>query len=171
MNDAAEPAEAAEPAGPAGPARVECPPTKEPAVRWFIFAAMMIAVAIWCYSDRRERPEVWDFKHFNDAASYVLNNWGPVLFAPLGLIAAAMGVRYLRRKLIADEEGIGYAGKDKVAWGQVEELDASLLGEKGILTLRFGQGRSLKLDSWKLQNFRELVSLMEKKVPEDKQRR
>jgi len=145
---------------------VECPPTREPAVRAFIFAALLMGMGAWCLTDLRKPPEAWDFKHINEVASYLLNNWGPVVFFPAGLLVAALAVRFLRRKLLADAEGIGYAGADKVAWDQVHELDASKLKDKQILLLRYGQGRKLTLDAWKLQNFRELVAFVEAHVPE-----
>ena len=115
--------------------KVECGPTTEPAVRWFIFAAMMIGFAIWCFSDRREPPKAWTLEHINDIATYVLNNFMPYLFAPLGLLALAMALIHLKSKLIADDEGIGYAGKQKHGWDQVKKLDVSELKDKGILYL------------------------------------
>lgn len=146
---------------------VECAPTTEPAVRWFIFAAMMIGFAVWCFSERHEypAPETWDLEHINEAAKYLLNTWGPVVFAPLGLLAVAMAVAHLRSRLIADDEGIGYAGKQKHTWDRVKKLDVSALKAKGILYLTLDDGSEMKLDSWKLQNFRDLVALIEKKVP------
>ncbi len=146
--------------------RVECPPTKDPAVRWFIFAGMLFALSVWCYLDRRPRPEVWDAENINKVATYMLNNWGPVLFAPIGLFSLVMGVLHLTRKLIADKQGIRYGGTE-VTWDQVERLDASLLLEKKILYVCYDGGRRIKLDSWKLQNFRELVGFVEANSPSD----
>jgi len=145
-------------------ARVECKPAKDPAVRWFIFAAMMIGVAAWCWSDRRAKPEAWDLKHINDVSAYLLNNWGPVVFVPVGLLAVFMAASQLRRGLVADDEGITY-GRTVVPWREVTRLDATELKSKGILTVLHGDGQELKLDSWKLQNFKELVAFIEKKLP------
>ena len=91
------------------------------------------------------------------------------LFVPVGLILFGMGVAYLKRRLIADETGIGYAGKEKIAWNAITELDSEKLKSKGILYLRYGSGKSLTLDSWKLTNFRDLVTLIENKVPQKSQ--
>ncbi len=146
---------------------VECAPTTEPAVRWFIFAAMMLGFAIYCWLDRGNypAPEAWDIDHINEAAKYLLNTWGPVVFAPLGFIALALAGLHLKSRLIADDEGIGYACKRKHGWDQVKKLDVSELKNKGILYLTLDDGSEMKLDSWKLQNFRDLVALIEKKVP------
>lgn len=145
-------------------ARVECPPARDPAVRWFILAAMVLGLAVWCYLDRRALPEAWDAKHINEIAAYLLNNWGPVVLIPIGLVGVGMGIRHLGRTLIADERGIRYGGTE-VTWDQIERLDASRLQEKGILCVRYSGDRTLKLDSWKLQNFRELVGLVEANSP------
>ena len=148
---------------------VECRPTKDPAVRWFIFAALMIGFATWCFIDRHKhpRPEAWDMKHVNEAAGYLFNNIiGPYIFFPAGLIIVIFAIRSLTRRLTADEEGIGYAGKAKVAWNDITGLDASELGSKQILRLRHGRDEVLTLDAYKLKNFRDLVAFIEAKVPE-----
>ena len=147
---------------------VECRTSRDAAVRTFILAAMLIGAGIWCWSDPREPPEAWDLKNINDAAAYVLNNWGPYLFMPVGLIFAIRGILFLNRRIIADGEGIGYVGK-KIAWSEITGLDATRLEAKGILLLHYGQGKTLTLDSWKLQNFRDLVAFIETHVPKDRQ--
>lgn len=148
------------------PASVECRAASDPAVRLFILTAMPLAFGIWCLTDLRKPPEAWDMAHINDAAAYLLNNWGPVVFFPLGFVGLYLAVRYVRRVLVADEEGIGYVGKDKILWEQVTKLDAADL-KREILVLETGQ-RALKLDGWKLRDFRDLVAFIEKHVPEDK---
>jgi len=153
---------------PAAPQRVECRATKDPAVRLFIIAAMLIGMGIWCLTDRRERPEAWDTKHINEVSGYLLNNWGPFLFLPGGLVAAYWAIRFLRRVLIADGEGVGYTGNDRIPWDRIEKIDATELA-KGFLRIEHGDGEVLTLDSWKLQNFRDLVALIETRVPKDRQ--
>ena len=153
MNDSVQPEQVG---------RVECPPTRDPAVRWFIFAAMLIGFASWCLTDLRPPPEAWDMKHVNQAAAYLLNNWGPAAFFPLGAVAVVMAVRHLARKLVADETGIGY-GHTRIAWDRFTGLDASLLASKGILCLEYDGNKRLKLDSWKLRNFKPLVAHVEAK--------
>lgn len=155
MNDAAEPAESQ---------RVACPPTKDPAVRYFIFAAMAIGLAVWCFLDRTDKPSAWDMGHINEISNYLFNNWGPVVFAPLGLIAVFAAVRQLTRKLVADQEGITY-GRQQIIWGDVKVIDAAKLQSKGILRLLCDGGRSLKLDSYNMKNFKALVAFIEKKLP------
>jgi len=150
-----------------GLTRVTCPPEKDPAVRTFVFAAIMIGFAVWCYTDRRELPEAWDLEHINDAAAYLMNNWGPVVLVPIGIIAALMGMKHLSRILEADENGIGYVGKDKIAWSDIVEVDASLLKSKGLILINAGE-KKLKLRSGDMENFRELAALIEKSIPEEK---
>ncbi|MDY6913234.1 MAG: hypothetical protein SVT52_02080 [Planctomycetota bacterium] len=145
---------------------VQCAAAKDPAVRWFIFAAMLIGMGIWCLTDQREPPEAWTFKHINPAAGYVLNNiLGPYVFIPAGVLSGLYAILFLRRKLVADAGGIGYADREKIPWSQIKKLDAEKLQSKGFLHLHYGDDKTLTLDSWKLQNFRELVAFVEKHVP------
>ena len=157
MNESAEPAPTD---------RVECTAARDPAVRLFIFAAMMIGFGAWCLTDLRKVPESWELKNINEVAGYLLNNWGPVLLVPAGMIALAWGVIFLRRKLVADAEGIGYEGRQRIAWSDVTRLDAAELKGKGLLYLHRGEAKPLRLDSWKLNNFKAMVAFVERHVPE-----
>ena len=148
----------------AGLTHVTCPPEKDLAIRIFIFAAIMIGFAVWCYMDRRELPEAWTLEHINDAAAYLLNNWGPVVLVPIGIIAAVVGFKHLSLTLEADENGIGYVGKEKIAWTDIVEVDASQLKSKGLILVNAGE-KKLKLRSGDMENFRELAALIEKSIP------
>lgn len=155
---------------PQAPQRVRCPAARDPAVRLFILAAMLIGFGAWCFLE----GVVWGKypyrpigEDINAWAKYVLNVYGGFVLIPLGLVAAIWGIAFLRRTLVADEEGIGYEGKQRIPWAQVTRLDASRLKDKGLLELHHDDG-TLTLDSWKLQNFQELVRLVEARVPEEK---
>ena len=148
------------------PASVECRASSDHAVRLFILTAMPLAFGIWCLTDPRPQPDAWDMANINKAAAYILNNWGPVVFFPLGIVGLYFSIRFIRRVMVADEKGIGYVGKDQILWDQVTKLDATAL-KKEILVLEAPQ-RALKLDGYKLRNFRDLVAFIEKNVPQDK---
>jgi len=151
------------------PTKVECPAESNPAVRLFIFAAIALVIGIYCFIDHYVRgkypyPEPYDL---NKYLGYLFNAWGPWVLIPIGLICLILGVASLRRRLVADAEGIGYVGKPKIPWSAVTSLDTAKLGDKGILGVNYevdGVAGQLKLDSWTLQNFRELVALVESKV-------
>jgi len=150
------------------PSRVECRAAKDPAVRLFILAGMLIGFGVWCFADMNKYPrprEPLELKYINEWSSYLFNHGGAYGFTPLGVIPLVWGIVLLKRRLIADEEGIGYAGGRKVAWGKVERLDAARLENKGILDLYHDGGRRLRLDSWKLQNFKDLVKIVEQHLP------
>ena len=136
-------------------------------MRLFIGAAMLAGMAIWCLTDLRATPKDWSFDSINEIAGYLLNNWGPVVFFPAALLLALRAVMFLRRTLVADQEGIGYVGKDKLAWGDVRSVDTLRFDKKGVLALlyqRDGQDKRLVLDGWKLQNFKDLLKLVETKL-------
>jgi hypothetical protein len=147
--------------------RVECRATKDPAVRLFIVAAMLIGFGTYTVLDHY----VWGNYPYpkpyslNPYLKYLFNHYVPCVLIPLGTLALVWGVRFLCRRLIADAEGIGYAGGVKILWTDVKELDASTLKSKQILCLRHGDGRRLVLDAWKLENFRDLVAMVEAHVP------
>ncbi|KKM07294.1 hypothetical protein LCGC14_1735350 [marine sediment metagenome] len=152
------------------PSKVECPAAKDPAVTKFIIAGMSMGAGIYCFIDayiRHKYPWVPD-GGLNDKLSYFFNHGGAIVFPLAALIPLIWGIVLLRRKLLADEEGIGYAGSQKVAWSDVTRLDSAKLADKGILKLFYrdaaGEEKRLVLDSWRLRNFRELVKLVESKV-------
>ena len=154
---------------PQAPQRVECPAAKDPAVRLFILAAMLVGFGVWCFIEgvvHKKYPyEAGD--DINALLNHVLNVYGGFVLVPLGLVAAVWGVVFLRRTLVADEAGIGYQGKEHVAWERISKLDASRLKGKGLLELHYDDAK-LTLDSWKLQNFQDLVRVVEANVPEEK---
>jgi hypothetical protein len=146
--------------------RVECPATREGAVRWAIFGLVMFGFSIWTIVDhyvlgKFPYPEPYEL---NAYLKYLFNAYIAVILIPLGIVAIPMMVRAWRRRLVADAEGIGYVGKQKIRWQDVERLDAELLEEKGVVKLYHSGGRKLKLDAWRLRNFKELVGFIEKRV-------
>ncbi len=105
--------------------------------------------------------------NISDVFSYWFNHGGAIAFPLMGLIPLGLGAVALRRKLVADDEGIGYTCKEKISWDKVRSLDSAKLADKGILRLHYESDhgeKTLVLDSWKLQNFRSLVQLVENKV-------
>jgi hypothetical protein len=162
MNDNAEPAIAT---------RIECPAAKDPAVRLFIGAAGLLGFGAWCFYDAflsgGEYSTLPPDATINQTLGYWFNHGGGILFPVLALIPLALAARFLRRRIVADAEGIGYAGKDKIAWDTVEKLDTSRWASKGILVIRAAGDVSLSLDEWKLdkKTFRDLIALVENSVP------
>jgi hypothetical protein len=149
------------------PTSVECSAAKDPAVRLFILAAMMVGIGVWCLIDMHNYPYKSISEDLNGFFTYVFNHYSPIVLLPLGLLAGLKAVMGLRRRLVADGEGIGYVGRQKISWSAVKSLDSAKLASKGILNITYDAGegeRTLVLDSWKLQNFRDLVRLVESKV-------
>jgi hypothetical protein len=145
---------------------IECRASHEPAVRRFIVAAGLIGFGLWCWSDRAKytAPQVWDLPHINEAASYLLNHWGPFLLVPAGMIALAFGIRQLMLHVTADEEGLAYRGRH-LAWKDVKVLDARQLVTKGLLVLEPSEGKPWVLDSYRIRDFRQLVAFIEAHTP------
>ena len=151
------------------PTSITCPAAKDPAVRTFIFAAMLIGLAIYCWIDvaagKYSRPEPGAKDYLNKYLGYAFNNWTPWVTLPIGVFVALRGFLALRRVLVADAEGMGYRGKGKRPWDKITAVDASRLKSKGMLEVEYEGGEKLVLDSWKLQNFRELVGFIEAHSP------
>jgi len=151
--------------------RVECPATKDVTVTRLIIAAVLIGVGVWCLIDRGNYPQPvpWEM---GKGMGYILNNFGPFVFIPAGLAAIAWGLAAMKRRLVADEEGIGYVGKQKVPWKEIKCLDASRLEEIQIVRLIHGQDEKvMRLDGVKLGNFRELLAFVETHVPSEATRK
>ena len=153
------------------PQRVLCPSSTDPVIRMFILAAIPLVVGVLCFWDGyivHKYPYKPLSEDLNAYLTWAFNYYLPYPLVPLGLIALVKALLTLTRKLEADETGIGYVGRGKIRWADVTRLDASHLGPKGLLFLHH-PGGVLKLDSWKLKNFRELVAFIEARVPRDKQ--
>ncbi len=156
------------------PTQVTCPAAKDPAVRMFIVAGMTLAGALWCIWDAfilGHYPYAPLSEDVNKFAGWAFNHFLPVVLLPVSIVFGVWGFVFLKRVLVADSEGIGYKGKTKYSWDDVTKLDASDLAEKKILRLHVkGRSKPLVLDSWKLENFVNLVAVVEDNVPEDVER-
>jgi hypothetical protein len=153
---------------------VQCAASRDRTVRQCIAAALLAAFGIWCLMDRRsgryDYPAVpFSTDTINTYAGWAFNFFGSFLFPLAGVTMLLRAAICLRKRVVADEEGIGYAGKGKLNWTDIIELDARRLADKGILHLRYGQGNKLTLDSWKLDKhtFRDLVAFVERHVPSE----
>jgi hypothetical protein len=149
--------------------RVECPPARDPAVRLFIFAGMLLAFGGYCFLDAfiwGKYPKPAD-GNLSDMSSYYFNHVGGIVFPLAGLVPLWLAIAFLRRPLVADAEGLGYEGSPKVRWETVTRLDATQLQEKGILRLHHAAAKPMTLDSWKLTNFKALVAFIEQHVPSE----
>ncbi len=143
--------------------QVVCPASKDLIIRPLILAVALIAFGVWCAFDQQDYvPFAEDM---NGWFSYAMNFYGQFFFTALGLIPLYFTIRAFRRRLVADEEGVGYIGKEKVPWSSVTGLDAGELKAKQILYLLHGQDERFALDGFNLQNFSELVTFVERHVP------
>jgi hypothetical protein len=151
------------PTRPAASDRVECRAALDPCVRMFIIALMLLGYGLYCAYDLFVAQK---YDPSEQMAIYVYN-LACVLLVPIGAVCLVWGVVMLRRRLAADQEGIGFLGHEKVAWGQIHRI---VMRGKGRLDLYYkdkdGEEDVLGLDSWKLKNFAELVALVEAKTPQ-----
>lgn len=146
--------------------RVECPAAKDPAVRSFIISGILIAFGVWCFVEAYVMNKYPLGEGFNQKLNYYFNHIGGIAFPLVGLFPLVYGVVFLRRRLVADEAGIGYQGRETIPWPSVKTLDTRQ-ARKGIIKLIYevgGARKVLVLDSMKLQNFRDLALLVEKKT-------
>jgi hypothetical protein len=147
---------------------VQCDAAKDPAVRLTIAMGLAFALGVWCIIDLGHYPYKPLSEDVNAFFGWMFNHVCAVLGPAIGLVLLGFLIRYLRRKLVADGEGIGYLGKAKIAWQEVKTLDASELPGKGIVVLHYGDGQEMKLDGWKLTNFKKLIALIESSIPAEK---
>jgi len=130
-------------------------------------AGMLLIFGLWCFYDayvmgHYPMPTDGDI---NKLAKHYFNHVGGIALPLAGLVPLVLGLRILKRTLVADAEGIRVPGSPPVAWKDVKRLDAADLPGKGILRLEYGAAKPLVLDSWKLQNFKALVAFVEFRVP------
>jgi len=76
---------------------------------------------------------------------------------PIGLLAlGALGIN-ARRRVVADEEKVSFAG-DTMRYEEISDIDKSRWDSKGIVVLQAGEKR-MKLDDWK---FRGVTAVLER---------
>jgi hypothetical protein len=152
--------------------KVECKAALDPILRYHIIpGVMLLGFGIYCLVDATilaKYPYTPLSEDLNAWSTWALNFYGQFIFTTAGIIVLLWGLLKWRRVLVADDNGIGYAGKEKLPWSEIEKLDAGQLKSKGILYLDHPDG-TLTLDNWKLKNFRELVAVVERNVPDEKQ--
>ena len=159
--------------------RVECPASNDLFMRRIIVAVLILGGAVWIFVDPSENGHNWKAGDINNNGYYLYNYCLPYLLAGAGLLLLGRALLDHSRRLGADEQGIGFAGKEQIAWGRLTRVDATLLVSKGLLILHYqdgpaGQGgqdqgeKALKLDSYSFRNFRDMVALIERQVPAEK---
>lgn len=150
--------------------RVECRTSRDPYIRLFILGIVMLVWAgfsaydaVWKLDAQGEQK--YSPKH--NPAGFLFNAGMAVVLPPLAVIALIWANRIRRRRLVADDEGLGYLGKQKIAWNRIKRL---VPRGKGLLDVYYEDGNGaqqrLKLDSWMLKGFNELVSFIEAKAPD-----
>jgi len=167
-------------AGESGGMSVKAAPSKDPAVRLLIVAAMALGFGLYCvyhaYLDN-DPESIEKYRHLapdadiNAAATYWFNLIGGYVLPVIGLIFLGLSVRQMRRKLSMDEAGI-HAGAETVAWSDIREVDAAEMKKKDLLYVLHGNGK-LKLDGylWQKTDFQKMVALIEQRVPAEKIKR
>jgi len=157
------------------PERIVAPAAKDPVVRYFILAAMLLGFAGWLVYDgyiaKKYKYTSLSWDTVNDWFEWAMNCIGPFVLLPCGLLVLIRAVLFAKRKLVADAEGIGYEGKERILWSHINTVDATKLKSKGYLYLHYGDGKKLTLDEWKLQRFRDLAAFVESHLPPEKIRR
>lgn len=145
--------------------RIECKPTKDPIVRLFILAGILIGFGVYCYLTRTEPTGKPITEDLNGWLSWAMGEYFPYALIPPGLVVAVLGLRAAKKRLVVDAEGIGYVGGEKIAWSAVTTVDAAKLQAKGLLYIHYGQGRKLCLCDWKLTDFKPMVAFLQAHLP------
>ncbi|MCY2931200.1 MAG: hypothetical protein NTV86_17270 [Planctomycetota bacterium] len=147
------------------PDRIECKATKDPIVRLFILAAMLIGFGLYCFMTR-EGTYTAPGKDLNKFLSWAMGEYGPFVCIPPGVLVAMAAFLAARKRLVADAQGIGFAGGEKIAWSAITAVDAGLLQSKGLLFIHAtGQAKPLRLCDWKLTDFKPMVAFLEAHLP------
>ena len=166
-------------AGESGGTVVRAMPSRDPAVRLLIVAAMALGFGLWCiyhaFLDGSEEAKKFQQlaadADFNAKATYWFNLVCAFVLPLVGLIFAGLGLRQMRRRLSMDEAGI-HADSQTVSWADIKEVDATELKKKVLLYVVHGGGM-LKLDGylWQKADFQKLVARLEQHVPDEKIKR
>ena len=151
---------------PASAARVECPATKDPVIRMMIAGLGLLALggwfaydAFWAVDKQGQRK----YSMEKEPTEFLFQAGMASLLPPAGIVLLVWSGRMRRRVLVADERGMGYLGRPAIGWERLKRL---VPRGKGLLDVYYDDGRRLRLDSWKLLNFNELVAYIESLAPQ-----
>ena len=152
---------------------IECKSTRDPLLRLGFLVAMLVGFGLWCVYEMNliDGAPKYSYKSmsddFNTWATWAFNFYGQFVFTGLGLLLAWKALKFKNQVLTADDAGVGYVGREKIAWADVIEMDLSKFKAKEIMVLKAGD-TSITLDGWKLQNFRDLIAKVEAALPDVK---
>jgi len=161
---------------------VQARPSKDPVVRLLIVSAMLIGLGCYCLYDayvatnsdgspKYAKPTKPFGEDFNPYFTYYFNLIGGYVLPLAGLPFLLGAISQARRRMTVDATGIT-AGREKVAWSDVKEIDAAEMAKKSILKIYHGQGM-IKIDGyyWQKSDFRDMVAIIEQNVPVEKIKR
>jgi hypothetical protein len=135
---------------------------RDTGVRILIGAGMAAGGAIYCVATPEAKPvEAFSTTTINGYVSWWLYIYGPWVLGAVALLLIILAARALKRTAAVDAEGISLNGKPKVAWSEITGLDDSLLGKKGKLLLKRGDGEPMMLNRYHYADFRDLVAFIE----------
>lgn len=142
--------------------KLVCPANPEPAVKKFIMAGLLLAWALYCAYDLywhanplKPGDEHYEFTYYTMLPAF-----------PLAVVPLVWGILQLRRKLVADGEGLGFSQGNKVRWDSITRLEPLGKGQLEVHYTQDGRDGTLKLDSYFIKNFNELVRMIEAKRPD-----
>jgi len=140
--------------------RVECGAGLERIIRWLVVVGLCLGFGIYSIWELYTGEQTVE----KSASNYWFTVACAVILTPLGLVLLGIVGFMARRRLVADAEGLGYVGAEKVGWDQVTKLVAR---GKGLMDVHYtdeGEEDVLELDSYKLKGFDRLVQFIESKT-------
>lgn len=142
------------------PQSVTCPTATDPIIRRVIMVLICLGFGVYSIYELA----AGHYQEPGQEATRMFTIGCAVILTPVGLFLLVTLFKMMTAKFEADQQGLGPAGKPKVAWSQVTKL---IQRGKGLLNVEYnvdGEPGVLKLDSWKLQNFDQLVQLIDAKT-------
>ena len=94
-------------------------------------------------------------------------DWAQLIIAaccfPIGLLAVLWLIGHARRRIVADDEGVHFAGQT-IRYDEITEIDRTRWDSKGIVVLIAGE-RRMKLDDWKFRGADRVLQRVDERRP------
>jgi hypothetical protein len=133
-----------------------------------VFLSVMLSDGQFVYQGEqrfKEKVKAEENRQHGEGSIRAQQNWS-IGLGIIIIIAILQFIRIVRTKVVVDDEGLTYNSK-RIPWDAMVELDASRYHSKGWVELEFTAGDetdSLRIDSYKVQKFREVVgAIVERK--------
>jgi len=150
---------------------IEAPLSRYKRNNILIYMAICLGLAGWfAYDGYLNQSFIGE--HTNEEGNpdgvLVFNQKSPPAFVVAALLLGGYLYVIRQRKLVADENELIVAGKERIPYSEIEKIDKTYFADKGIFTIVYKQGNGgeakLRLSDRQYDNLKPILELLVAKI-------